>query len=167
MAVVKSQLSISIRTRRSILGSDSTTKSDWSLSLWFLSDCSLSILWVPSECSKCSLNACLKLAQCSLKSSCFLACLPACLLDCLPAFLLACLPACQALSWPLSWALPWAFAFCSCLVLRFLLKLIIELSLKLSRVTPVSLLAPEDGDPRLPSCRSQKAIEQKFICALQ
>ena len=34
------------------------TKSDWSLPLWLLSECSLSILWVTSECS---LNACLML----------------------------------------------------------------------------------------------------------
>ena len=49
-------------TRRSILGSDGMTKSDCSLSLWLISECSLSILWVPSEYS---LNACLMLLESS------------------------------------------------------------------------------------------------------
>ena len=44
-------------TRRSILGSDGMTKSEYSLSLWFLSECSLSILWLPFECLLSALNA--------------------------------------------------------------------------------------------------------------
>ena len=51
-----------ILTRWSILGSDGMTKSDCSLSLWLLSECPLSIHWVPSEWS---LNACLMLSESS------------------------------------------------------------------------------------------------------
>ena len=58
-----------VKTRWSILGSDDMTKSDCSLYLWFLSDCSSSILWGSSECSLNHLKSSLSYPEDILKSS--------------------------------------------------------------------------------------------------